>query len=556
MQRTILLLLTLFSFLHAQQPVADSTEPATIEGVVRDSTSNAPVAGASVGFGYPSEPSKRLTSTTDSLGHYFFGDLKPGSAVLRIDTSIPNKRGSFTNRSVNLKAGQHLTLDIPLEINGRVSGKVVDENGDGLPGVWVFLVGKEYFAGGVRNLFKGLATTDDHGEYTLDPVEPGRSFLVYAESRPQKLDAISAVPEDPKMRRQVLVPTFYPNSRDMNGASVVTVTGGGHLEAINIKMSKAPAYCVDGVVTNAGVPGPLSFELSAAEPHSGAGPNSGMYISAPSGKAGGDGRFRICDLPSGVYSIEATQWGGGGASKAPPPMGNVTVSVGDRDVHGIRVDALPSPALKGEVVWDGPPPQDPVTGTMRIELRALERAHFQGEGISATPSIPGTFTLTAVPPDDDYALEPRTRVPDGLYIKDVTFAGTSIVRGSLRVGSAMANAGLRVNLATGAAKVTANVTNEKGDPFVAATVVAMPADVSSESGLADTMKTATTDTDGNCTIAQLAPGKYYLAAFRERIDTTPESMAKLLTARATKASEIELATGAEANASLKIVSLQ
>lgn len=548
-----LLLLTAFSVL-AQQP--DSPQPATIEGIVRDSSSGAPVAGASVALGSSSDPAKRLASTTDSQGHYFFGDLKPGSAVLRVDTSTPNKRGSFTNRSVNLKAGQHLTLDVPLEINGKISGKVVDENGEGLPGIWVFLVGKEYFAGSLRNLFKGLARTNDQGEYTLDPVDPGHAFLVYAENRPQKLDAISAVPEDPKMRRQVLVPAFYPNSRDMSGASAVTVPAGGHLEAINIKMTKAPAYCVDGVLTNAGVPAPLSFSLGATEPHSGAGPNSGMYISEPSGKTGDDGRFRICDLASGVYSIEATQWGSGEASKVPPPMGNVTVSIGDRDVHGVRVDALPSPAMQGEVVWDGPPPQDPVTGTMRIELRALQRAHFQGEGVSASRSIPGAFTLTAVPPDDDYALEPRTRAPDGLYIKDVTFAGTSIIRGSFRVGSAMANAGLRVSLATGAAKVTANVTDEKGNPFVAATVVAMPADASAEAVLADTMKTTTTDTDGNCTIAQLAPGKYYLAAFREKIDTTPESIGKLLTARATKASEIDLASGAEANASLKIISVQ
>src|SRR6201999_3826886 len=110
-----------------------------------------------------------------------------------------------------------------------------------------------------------------------------------------------------------------------------------------------------------------------------------------------------------------------------------------------------------EVVWDGPPPQDPVAGTMRISLRALQRAHFRGEGISATPSIPGTFTFTAVPPDDDYALEPMTHAPDGLYIKDVTFAGVSLIRGSFRAGAAMGNAGLRVSLATGAATITANV---------------------------------------------------------------------------------------------------
>jgi protocatechuate 3,4-dioxygenase beta subunit len=548
-------LTSLFSQNVAQNPPdapnKNGANPATLAGIVKDANSDEPVAGARVDAIIDGGDNRR--STTDSQGHYSFDDLTAGRYRIAVNLAKGGMHTSSTMRNVTLEAGQHLNFDIPLSVNGTISGKVVDENGEPLPGISLFLIGMEYHAGALRTLFKSAAESNDQGEYTLPRVEPGRPYVILAEHRTRKIDAISAVPEDPKMRRQALAPTFYPNSHDLNGAASVRLRSGENLEAIDIKMTKTPGYCVDGTVGIQGVPGPLNFSIGRTNPTFGTGFNSGFYSSNPSGNAGPDGRIRVCDLPSGVYTLEALAWPKSqSADSPPPPIGDIAMTIVDHDIHGVKVEAIPALPIQGEVVWDGTPPEQEISGKLSISLNPLVRAHFQGEKMNAATPVPGMFTLAAVP-EGEYSFF-RPGAPEGTYVKDITYAGVSVLRGTLRVGSSMGNAGLRVIVANGAAKI--NVTDKDGNPMAGVNVAAMPTGVTDEAALAASLATNSTDQDGNCTLARLEPGKYRVIAFSEALDMTPELIGKLLRGRVSKATEVEVGPAGQGQVAIKVATLR
>jgi hypothetical protein len=195
-----------------------------------------------------------------------------------------------------------------------------------------------------------------------------------------------------------------------------------------------------------------------------------------------------------------------------------------------------------------------VSGKLNLALNPLVRAHFAGEKMDARPSIPDTFTLAAVPPGD-YSFFPPS-APEGLYIKEITYAGVSVLHGTVRVGSAMGNAGLRVIVASGAAKIDVNVTDQQSKAVVGVNIVALPAGASDEATVAASLATSSTDQDGNCTLAHMRPGKYYVLAVNEPIDMTPELIGKLVQARTTQGSEVDLAAGGAGQATIKVASLQ
>ena len=64
---------------------------------------------------------------------------------------------------------------------------------------------------------------------------------------------------------------------------------------------------------------------------------------------------------------------------------------------------------------------------------------------TATSSVPGQFSFPGLVLDE-YSMQTRG-LPDGLYVKDLTYGGQSVLGKALRVGSAIGDAGLRVVVA-------------------------------------------------------------------------------------------------------------
>ncbi|MEO8597850.1 MAG: carboxypeptidase regulatory-like domain-containing protein [Candidatus Solibacter sp.] len=522
----------------AQEPPApaETPKPGTVSGIVTVAGTGTPMKNVQVivGRGGPQE----RTATTDAQGRYTLREVAPG--MQRILAMAPDASGRpgfgpSATRQIVLAPGQDSTVDLQVILPGRITGKVVDQNKEPVPGITVFLVAREYTYGALRAYFTSAATTDDEGVYTLERVTPGRTYAVMANRLRRNLKPISDAPLDPAVRLPSVVPTYFPNAPSLDGSEPLILRPGERREGVDIRIRRAASFCLEGVLEGNSGPGALNFDISETQPTSGQTGSGGFYMSPPGGKTGPDGKFRLCDLHPGDYELSVSEYrpGGYGAGQ----FNAAVVTIGDRDVSGVRLGLRPRIPVAGEVAFDGPPPATPIDTKLGIAVIAVTRA----ERGNAQAAIPGAFTFDDGLLMDEYGTT-FNAVPPGTYVKDVTYGDRSILNRTLRVGSAIGNASLRVVLARDGGSIAARVADKDGNPVADCTVVILPATAASEAEFAALMKTGQSDASGRWSGPQLAPGKYVVLATQDAINRSPEVIAKLWAAR-TRGEEVEVVAG-------------
>ena len=516
-----------------------------ISGTVLNAASGAAITDAHV---YARSGLKRTEAAADSKGHYELRDMPAGQYSLRVYSG--GMGGPHGSRVVTLVAGQELpSVDFRLQPNGVISGKVVDENREPVPELLVLLIAREYRLGALRYVFARITKTDDRGQYTVTNVVPGRGFLLLAEKRMFKLSAISDAPAEVVLRKRVTVPTWYPNTSDMAGAEVITLRPGERRVGMDIQMRRSPSYCMDGVLETPRGPGVLQFGLEEQEPTSGKSGDGGVYFAVPGGETGEDGRIRICDLHAGSYQLSVLQTPKT-QSSAPLSYAATTVTIGDKDVNKVHLMSAPRLAVPGEVAWGGKPPEQLVGGKLSIVLDLTTRAPWQGEieGLHAEAAIPGQFSFPGLALDE-YSVDLQG-VPNDLYVKDILYAGSSILHEPLRLGNSVGAPELRVMLGTDGGVVSARVTDRDGHPVPDCGMFISPEDASSDGALAAELISGKTDQNGAYSSAHLAPGKYVVLASMEAFDAAPESVEWLKAAR-NQGTEVIVGANATATVSLE-----
>jgi len=538
-------ILVLVTFLIA---TAAAQDPGTISGVVKDATTGTPLAGVTVFVGDGMSGAK---SKTDSSGRYTLRDLKAGT--YRVNVMAFTIEHPFLAKTVTLGAGQELTsIDFALQSYGEISGKVLDENKEPVPGRSVMLVAREYRLGVLEHVYASVARTDDQGAYRLQRVTPGRAFLLLVRQAPAKFSAVSDAPIEPKLRKKVFPPTYYPGSMFLDGAQPLVLRSGERREGVDVQLARVPSFCIEGAIETASGRTGLSLQVAPQRPSSGRSGGVGFYIGEDYAETGPDGKIRICGLSPGDYQL--TYWRRAAKSgDCPPLFGIAQTSVIDRDVRNFHVAAHPQLPVQGEIVWDGSAPDKPVESKLTVELWPLKRAPFMGEDVIRESTIPGGFVYPRALLDE---YMPQFRgLPKDLYVKDITYAGTSVLRSPLRVGSAIGEAKLRVVLARDGAVVNARVADKDGNSVPDSHVLIMPVEATTEAELAAALITGQTDQKGVHTTKALAPGKYLVLASTTPVDMSPESIGKLYQAR-TRAQEIALAPNANVAVTLTPASLQ
>ena len=526
-------------------PQEASPATGSISGVVKDAGTGTPLPEVDV---FLSPSSKSAKTTTDSQGRYTLRGLAPGS--YRVNARAFKSGRVYASKNVTVGAGQELTsIDFPLQTFGEVSGKVLDENKEPVPGMMVLLVAREYSLGALRHVYAGMpAATDDQGAYRIQLVDPGRACLVMVQKPPAKLNAVSDAPAEPKLRKKTFAPTYYPGSTLLDGAQPLILRTGERREDVDIRVTRLPAFCIQGVLETESGPAALDFMIAAQRTTSGRSGDGAVFLRPPYGTTGPDGKIRVCDLPPGDYLVTASQKSAAG-DDLPPFFGITPVSITDQDVRNFRGETPPRLLIPGEVVWDSVPPDKPIESKLSVDLRPITRPPFMSEyqGLSVASSIPGEFSFPRVLMDE-YTVSFRG-LPKDLYVKDLTYAGAGILRSPLRAGSAIGNATLRITLARDGGTINAKVADKEGHPVPDSYVLIMPAEATTEAALAAGLINGQTDQKGIHTPNALAPGKYLVLASTTPIDMSPESIGKLFQAR-TRAQEITLAPNANVSVTL------
>lgn len=555
-------LLIVMAFAAMAQTPANQTAVATssVSGVVKDAVTGQPLRDYTVSTQVNATwlgntilmnaKTREAIATTDEQGRYKLSDLP--TAEYRIQAREAQRFGFQATRHIALAGHDLEGIDFNIKVDGAITGKIVDENKDPVPGMTVFLVAREYFMGSLGSFLRALVRTNDRGEYTLQRVEAGRPYFIMVEKRERTLPPRSDVPLNPKLRKRVPMRTWYPNSPSLDGAMPIVLRSGERREGVDIEVKKSQSYCIEGTLEGSGGPAALNFGIEPQQPSSGVSSGGGMFVVPPGGTTGRDGVFRICDLYPGNYRLTANQKSGD-PNQQPPAYGVAAIAVSDRDIRGIKLSASPGLALEGEVVWDGESPATPVETRVSVSLEPLLRSHYMGENTDARVDIPGTFSFSGLL-IDDYVVRATVNAP-GLYIKDVAYGGRSVHYEPLRLGSAMPGAGLRMVVGHDGATIGAQVGDKDGNPVPDARVLILPEEIGSEAELAAGLTSGQTNQYGQYTSVTLPPGKYYVAASGDSMDATPETIGKVWRSR-NRFKEVELGPSGSAQVTLEPVKLE
>jgi hypothetical protein len=513
--------------LQAQAPPMPS-RPAgpdgSVSGRILDADTGAPLKDVGV---VAEEAGLGESAKTDSQGRYTLLGVSPGTHHITVYGF--RKWPSLAQATTVVAKGPTVAnVDFRVRLEGQISGRVMDASGDPIVGMPVHLMGREYYAGALRYFSDGYAVTNDRGEYVMQSIRAGRTSFVLAEARWLYNSAISDAPPKPDLRIPAYRATYYPSADSVQSATAIRLRSAEHRENVDIRILRSPSYCVDAVLLANGAPAGLNFKVTD-ELTSSAGMTPGSSSSGPPGVAAGpDGKIRVCELYPGTFRIAAFRRSG----VSPGLFGATTVTIGKEDVHDVKVAAAPPMSIQAEVAWDGAAPDAAVAVQFQWSGQPVSNDAMPGRGLHT--GVPGQFAFDGLQ-GLEYAvrmfLGPATALPNA-YIKDVMYGSQSVFHQPFKIGSA--GAGGHVRILAG---------NDGGIIKAAAApgsrVLITPAGAGSEAIVADALATGQTDPAGSYNSPALAPGRYYVLATTDLIDSTPECIAAIWRARAS-AREVDL----------------
>jgi hypothetical protein len=331
-----------------QNPNVAPSEAGTgaISGVVIDGTTKAPVAGAIVYLGPPSHgpPDTPFRTLTDARGRFVFRDLPAfGNYFLQA-----SKFGYFTGsygRGTTFAFGGRIALvdgqwfpdaNITIWRPGAITGRVIDQTGEPVVGVFVRVLPRVLVAG-KPNLAAGtVATTDDRGVYRVSGLEAG-VYVVQVPSVQSSLPSSMAMgtggsaaidegrpvaSRDPMMesggfrvqvgryltplapingRTAVYPPTFYPNATALSEATVIDLKRAEERTGVDVQLAPVPSFTIAGRVD-----GPAealaSLTLRLLPPGL---EDLGDGSETATALVGKDGSYAFLNVPPGTYVLMA-----------------------------------------------------------------------------------------------------------------------------------------------------------------------------------------------------------------------------------------------------------
>ena len=232
-------------------PAVKST--AAIVGRVTNLETGGPLRRALIQITSPALPSPRSVST-NSDGRYEIRELPPGEYSLKaerggyLSLAYGQRRPGEPGKPLDLAEGQTAkAIDFALPRVGVISGRVVDETGEPIAKVNMWVMQFRYYQGARKLVAVGdrdaHTSTDDSGQYQL--VVPPGDFLVMAQFR--ETWPLEGNPT------QLLgyAPSFYPGVVAPAEAQRIKVGVGQEVGNIDFALVPARTSRVSGTVVNA-----------------------------------------------------------------------------------------------------------------------------------------------------------------------------------------------------------------------------------------------------------------------------------------------------------------
>lgn len=323
-----------------------------VTGVVIEVDDAASIAGRVTHAGKPVEGARVRAVVSTDEEHIVFADHE-GQFLIR---SVPagtfhvyaesDRVGAFASGvSVTLKAGEQRTgLELELDLEGSISGVVVDQNDAPVGGVYLAF-------SMLRRRDFGWATTAEDGTFTARSLAGGGEYVYEVRARDR-----SAVVFPPVGRKR------HP--------TIVVKDGKTHVRNVRVKIQYERLAITGKFVDTRGKPVPDARVTATPE-------ESDAWL-PPSAMTDQNGGFTIANLPAGTYSLQATSARGDASlDRVQPGREVVVLRIAERG------------GIEGTVVGVAQP--------FKIEVVELTNDLYEGRDAQVTGA---TFKVVDAPPGE------------------------------------------------------------------------------------------------------------------------------------------------------------
>jgi Carboxypeptidase regulatory-like domain len=509
----LVLLLTCSTAAQSSEAASPATkDDCSIAGTVVSLTSSSPLKNSLLQLFSADNNSEQesVALRTDGGGKFEFKGIRAGRYRLRVTRHgfVTQEYGQrkFTDPGaiLTLSAGQNMKdLIFRLVPSAVISGRIENEDGEPLPWASVGALRESYSQGKRTLSIEETVLTNDHGEYRLFGLRPGRYFVAVSyRAGGSQMRGDEEENFGPATTSGVdYVRTYYPGTLDPSKAQAITLKAGEENSSTDLLLEPVAVHSVRGRVINL-------ITTSSKQPRNDIyvqlrSRDVGLYSRAMFARENGakpDGKFELANVAAGSYILTAGFFEEGKVHQA-----HAEVDVGNADVEGVQVTIKPGVAVSGHLYWDGTP-------------------SIQGDGVFVTASGgdgyvgPGAFGR--VQPDGSFTLKEladgsrRVLVSgpsDECYLKAVTYGGVDSLEDGFvaRPGAAS----LDVTLSSRGAHVQGAVADADGLPSVGVWVALVPD--AKYHNRPQLYKSTQTDQHGQFLLRGIAPGDYTLFSWDE-----------------------------------------
>ncbi len=457
------------------------------------------------------EPSPH-TGVTDAEGHFQIDEVQAGDYQVTFERNgfvTTNRRShTYSSASLSVAPGQNLTgLLFRMLPAGVIEGKIVDEDGDPLPGVQVMAMSPTS-----QNGFGGTQT-NDLGEYRISGLPHGE-FLVMA------LASQTPVTENAKPdETRVYAPTFYPGTLDRRQATRIQVHSGDESSA-NFNLVSSKTFTVRGSVSGVAARRPQNATERG---------DATVVFHSLDGQVGRqfqgpllpNSTFEVGGVLPGSYNAQVIAQGPDGWR---PVRASQTIEVRDADVDGLQLSPEPPSQIRGRFRMDTSNGQTPDWTQLNIQIDPDERENSDGPA-GGKVAKDGSFNIEA--PAGNYHVIVTSNSNGEAWrdyiMKEVVLNGKDVGDSGFSLTGGLTS--LEIVASAEGSSIEGNVVDEDGKPVADILVVCVPD--ASRRKRRDIYQQVTTDRQGHFALRGLNPGDYQVFTLDDTADdiTDPDFVA-------------------------------
>jgi hypothetical protein len=441
-----------------------------------------------------------FTADTDTEGRYRFDRLPAGTfrvvaekaGFVSASPAPPGVPAAMAPPpSIAIRAGQTLTLDLPMHRAAAIEGRIVRSTGEPAVNVLVSASRLKYTPAGKRPFAIRQVRTDDQGRFRIHTLPAGDYYVDVA------IDPLNASPE-PLAQGELpagFARTYFPGTARIEDARMMTLQPGEEVRNADFAVTMLRMSPLRGKVLDASGKTLTSYSLRL------------QPVGAPAGDLRAfmlpeDGTFQYDAVPPGQYWLMSAAVPSPGA---PAEAAAMRIDVDGRPLNDLVVRLAPGARVVGRIETDD---GSAVPAGLQIAL----------QGTQFDMPVPAAAKPPIVQADGSFLLEgiigTRTvglgGLPAGWAMRQVEMNGADVTDAPIEFAAADSRS-LRVVL-TRATATVAGAVMRAGAPVPHARVVVFSTDERRWGAGSRVVQSVEASPDGRYAIDSLLPGDYLVVA--------------------------------------------